>query len=88
MFKERVEIQVRSAIESFKALPGNDMFSEELFYDFYKHMREVYPFYNELADMNNLKETATPNCWSLQDGVGYFSLTRFGFLDKTYIKRS
>lgn len=86
MFNPRVEIQIRSAIESYRAIPGNGVFSEELFYGFYKHLRDVYPFYDELADMANLKETATPNCWTQLDGVGYYSLTRYGFIEKRYQK--
>ena len=82
MFKSRVEMQLREVAKSFTALPGNDMFSEELFISFYKYMREHYSLYDELAGMNNLIETATPNCWSKQDGVGHFTLTRLGFIDK------
>lgn len=82
----RVEINIDNAVQSFRGLKGNGVFSEQLFRDFFNHLRQSYSLYDELADVANLKETGTPNCWSLQDGVGYFTLTKFGFIDKTYQK--
>ena len=88
MFHPRVESKMRESIDSFRKLEGNEMFSEELFLMFLKHMRKNYTVYDELADTAGLLKTGTPGSYVQEGGVSYFKQTEHGFIDITYIKRS
>jgi hypothetical protein len=85
MFNPRVKSNIEKAIESFKKKSGNEIFSDQLFLNFYEHLRKEYDAYDEIADLADLKQAGTPNSYVQREGVSYFKKTEYGFIDITYI---
>lgn len=77
-------MDINEVAEEFVKIEGNDMFSPQLFVKFFEFAKEKLSLedpYEQIAKICNLKETGTPGCYSQQKGLGYYTKTKFGFID-------
>ena len=79
-------MDIKQVAQKFVEMQGNQMFSPQLFIQFFEFAKEEMALdiedpYEQIAKICNLKETGTPGCYSQQDGVGYYNKTKFGFID-------
>jgi hypothetical protein len=77
-------MDIKEVAEEFVKMQGNEMFSPQLFVNFFEFAQEKLSLedpYEQIAKICNLKETGTPGCYTQLEGVGYYTKTKFGFID-------
>jgi len=77
-------MDIRELAKEFTSKPGNGVVSPEMLVNFYNEVISTIPEqdpYEQIAKICGLEETGTDGCFTIKDGLGYYTKTKFGFID-------